>query len=966
MLSILKKIFTPPDFSTEYFPDMGKIVYYICFVIFIGILNPMTVNFQQIWNGTIPVLSSSVAYIVEMIVLITAFILNQRLHTLRAAALLSFSFVFFIPPLVYSSSMTVHDVAMLTYGASFILSAVFLNRNVYILFSICQLTTIAILFALEFEKPNLLIYTLEQLQSDLVDTIIVNGIIAIGAFILANNMKKGFQRATQTGASFRDNQQRLDSIINTTPSGIILFDIDGNITFANRIGQEIFELPTSVELGIYAPSQILVLYSQDGERIAYEDYPFKKVQKTGQSIFRKNYRIAFPDGRYKILSMNIAPLFGKDSSLSGSVASFNDVTEQSKAEQELLMRREQISSITSNLHSVIYRVRLEKGKMIKPLFISDGAKELFGFSADELMGDIRKFMSSIYRIDAMKDISTLRELIEQPKPFDYEYRVITKTGELRWQRNSGTPFTMADGSVLVDGFVLDITERKHIEQQLQMLGQAVNNSSEVMFMTDMTEKIIFINPQFTALYGYTSDEVIGKVTPKILEHIPNSVVTNELLWQQLEELKIVTTTFVNKSKSGLEIEVESSITPITDKNGKLEGYLSIQRDITERRRIEEAIQQSKKMESLSILAGGVAHEFNNLLTTILGRATVQLKKTEFGSSVHSAFLKIEQAALRAADLTKQLTAYSGRSKFEIRVVNMNDIIKENLHSLIVSTSVPVQIHPDLAAGLFPVRADIRQMKQLIINIITNAIEAVTEKDHTINVRTLNRTIDQSHIQEWVNISKTNMIAGDYVILEVEDRGTGMTEEISQKMFDPFFTTKFTGRGLGLSAVLGILQGHKGGIVVQSVLGEGTLIKIALPAYHSNKDNEQTAPTESRNPAILTIDDDIMNLELVRDIFESDGGEVFCSSNSKEALLLFKEHKDKIDFIILDVNIPGSSCKETIFRLREINKQIPIVLTSGLPSNSIEDFSVMAVDDFLQKPYSSAALLGLVKKYSKRR
>lgn len=926
----------------------------------------MFVNYQLIWNGTIPVQPSSVAYFVEIIVLSISFYLNHRLQTLRAATLISFSFVLFIPPLVYTSSMTVHDVAMLTYGASFILSAVFLNRIGFILFSICQLVSISLLFIIEFENPNLLLYTLEQLHADMVDTITVNTIIAIGAFILANNMKKGFQHATQSGASFRENQQRLDSIINTTPSGIILFDVDGNISFANNNAQKIFEFSSTNEPVPKGSSHILVLYSTDGEQISYQDYPFKTVQQTGQPIYQRNYRIVFPGGRYKILSMNVAPRYGKDNVLLGSVASFNDITDHIKTEEELKMRREQISSITSNLHSVIYRVHLQKGKMIKPLFISDGAKELFGFSADELMKDIRKFMSSIYRIDAMKDISTLRELIEQPKPFDYEYRVTTKSGELRWQRNSGSPFTLSDGSVIVDGFVLDITDRKHIEQQLQMLGQAVNNSSEVIFMTDMTEKIIFINPRFTELYGYTPEEILGKVTPAILEHIPNSEVTNELLWKQLAEIKIVTTTFTNKSKTGIEIEVESSITPITDKNGKLEGYLSIQRDITGRRKIEEAIQQSKKMESLSILAGGVAHEFNNLLTTILGRATVQLNKTEFGSPVHSSLLKIEQAALRAADLTKQLTAYSGRSKFEIRIVNMNDIIKENLHPLMVSTSTPFKIRPEFSNGLLSVRADIRQMKQLIINIITNAIEAGTEKNHKIDVRTINQTLEESQLPEWMKISKTNMVRGEYVIVEVQDSGSGMSEDITQKMFDPFFSTKFTGRGLGLSAVLGILHGHKGGIIVHSVPGQGTLIKIALPAIRSEIKNDRAPKTEHRKSCILTIDDDAMNLDLVRDIYESEGYEVFCSSSSAEALSIAEEHKDKIDFIILDVNIPGSSCKETIYRLRIINNRFPIVLTSGLPLESIDEFAKMGGDDFLQKPYSSAALIGIFKKHTNRK
>ncbi len=960
MIAAIKKYLQPPESFTDYFPDLGKTAHYIFIITIVALLYPFWAEIQrQFAAPSTDYLARIIIFSIQIIAICICFILNKKRQTLRATTIYSFSITLFIFPLVLFSDLRVHDVAMFVYGASFILASIFLDKKLYSVFVILQLSFIGITYFVEFHDPKIPGYAPQLLLDDLINTLISNVIIAIGTFILADNMKKGYRQATQNSAALRESEQRLNSIINTTPSGIMMFDKSGKITFVNKIGQHIYEIPQPSEMGTYDHSRVWTLYTVQGEKISDEDHPFKTVQRTGQSIVWQNYKIVFPDGRYKVLTMNIAPLHGEDAVLQGSIASFSDITDQIKAEEELVMRREQISSITSNLHSVFYRVELKKGKMIKPLFISDGAKELLGHSSDELMHDIRKFMSSIYRVDAMKDFKILRELAEHPKPFDLEHRVIKKTGEVRWQRNTGTPFTMPDGTVIIDGFILDITTQKEAEQQLEMLGQAVNNSSEVIFMTDIRGLLIFINPRFTELYGYTPEEVIGKETPKILEHLPNDVVTHQMLWKQLEEFKVVTTSFINKSKSGIQIEVESTITPIIDRNGKLQGYLSIQRDITERHKIEEAIQQSKKMESLSTLAGGVAHEFNNLLTTILGRATMQQKKTETGTPVHSAFVKIEQAALRAAELTKQLTAYSGRSKFEIRIVNMNDIINENLHSLTISAAVPIQIRTHLAQDLLPVRADIRQMKQLIVNIITNAIEATTEKNKSIDVRTTMRSMDQAQTEEWIFIPKTTMVAGEYVIIEVEDMGIGMTNDVQQKIFDPFFSTKFTGRGLGLSAVMGILQGHHGGVIVQSVPNTGTTIKVAIPAYRT----EQAKETKHRKTGIMTIDDDSLNLELVRDIYESEGVAVYSSTTADAALMLFKEHQENIVFILLDVNIPGSSCKETVYRLREINKRIPIVLTSGLHSDSIEDFSVMAVDDFLQKPYTSDALMGMVNKFS---
>jgi PAS domain S-box-containing protein len=960
MATIIKNYFYPPDFSTDYFPDMGKTAHYIFIITIIALLYPLWAEVRKQLNGpSTEHLARIIIFLIQIITICICFILNKKRQTLRATTIYSFSITVFIFHLVLFSDLRVHDVAMFVYAASFVIASIFLEKKSYRVFVILQLSFIGINYYAEFQDPKIPNYDPQLLFDDYINAIISNTIIAIGTFILADNMKKGYRQATKNSQAFYESEQRLNSIINTTPNGIMMLDKMGNITFVNKIGQDICEIPEHSETGMYNTSQIRTLYTVHGERISDEDHPFTIVQRTGQSLVRKNYKIVFPNGRHKIVTMNIVPLFGKDVAPQGSIASFNDITGQMKAEEELVMRREQISSITSNLHAVFYRVELKKGKMVKPLFISDGAKELLGHTSDELMHDIRKFMSSIYRVDAMKDFKMLRELTEHPKPFELEHRVISKSGEIRWQRNSGIPYTKPDGTVIIDGFILDITAEKEVEQQLEMLGQAVNNSTEVIFLTDITEKIIFINPRFTELYGYSSDDVIGKVTPKILEHIPSVAVTNESLWKQLEEFKVVTTTFINKSKSGIQIEVESSLTPIIDRNGKLQGYLSIQRDITERHKIEEAIQQSKKMESLSTLAGGVAHEFNNLLTTILGWATMQQKKTESGTPAHNAFGKIEQAALRAAELTKQLTAYSGRSKFEIRIVNMNDIIKENLHAHTVSAVVPIDIRIHLAQDLLPVRADIRQMKQLIANIITNAVEATTEKNKSIDVRTAIMSMDQSQIQEWTLISKTTMAAGEYVVIEVDDMGIGMTDDVQQKIFDPFFSTKFTGRGLGLSAVLGILQGHHGGVIVHSTPNTGTTIRIALPAYRT----EQAKETIQRKSSILTIDDDTLNLELVREIYESEGVKVFSSSTAADALSVFKEHQTNIVFILLDVNIPGSSCKETVYRLREINKRIPIVLTSGLPTGSIEDFSVMEVDDFLQKPYTPDALMWIFNKFS---
>ncbi len=965
IINSFRSVFVPPDFSTENFPGLGKTLHYITIIIIVGLIYPAFAQIYFIFTETDHRMTVSVILWIQIVTAIICFVLNKKGYSIAISRILPFSFIPFQLALINSSQFNVYDVAMWTYGPIFILASSLLEKRWYIVFSLLQLLSIAFHYNNELTRLTIPGYSTADIWNDYFDSISINFVTAIGAYVLSANVLRSYRQANENAREAKMAKKRLDLIMETSPGGIAIFNSDGELTFANRVAKEIFELSDERPDGSIPASLSWTLKTLSGKEIPFHDYPHMAVQRTGIQSYGHRLQLVFADGRKKILGISTAPWYNEKNEIVGSVSTFRNITDQMRTEEELTMRREQISSITENLHSVIYRVKLERGKMIKPVFISDGAKELFGYTADELMTDIRKFMGSIYRTDAENDIKRLRELIEDPRPFEYEYRVVNKNGEVRWQRNSGSPFVMPDGTVMVDGFVLDITAQKEVEQQLQMLGQAVNNSSEVIFMTDVNEIFIFVNPRFTELYGYSADEIVGLRTPNILENIPNEIVTNKSLWEQLDQMKVVTTVFNNKSKSGNEIEVESSITPIVDRHGKLQGYLSIQRDITERRKIEDAIQQSKKMESLSILAGGVAHEFNNLLTTILGRATMNQHKTEKGTPVHTAFVKIEQAALRASELTKQLLAYSGRSKFEIRSIIMNDIIRENLPFITQTTVRPVQIRTELAEGLLPIRADIRQMKQLIVNLAANAIESGTDAPSEIIIRTSMMTPDPSMLQRLSVIPKTVLLPGEYVVAEMEDQGTGMGAEVMEKMFDPFFTTKFTGRGLGLSAVLGIVQGHRGGIVVDSTVGKGTTITIALPAFYPAQDVPTKSEPVRHKKCIIAVDDEELNLDLIKDIFESEGITVHTATNAADGIALIKEHISNIAMIVLDVHIPGSSCKETVYHIREIDQRSAILLTSGLPADSIEEYSEMIIDGFLQKPFTSDSLMKHYEQYNRR-
>lgn len=959
MIASLRNIFTPPDFTTDQFPDLGRTLHNILLVILLGLIYPVCSNLHSLWYGSTNAFHLALILITQLIVTVCCFALNKHGYSRSVAKFLPMSFVPFQYILVSTTQFNVYDVAMWTYGPTFILASSLLDKRWYITFTTLQLMAITAHYAAELQHQSIPDYSQAKILNDYVDSISINTVTAIGAFLLSGNVLRNYRRAQKHALAAEVARQRLDLIFETIPAGIAIFDADGSITFANRTAKEVFELSDVPGTGDRG-SLTWRMVSIDQQEIPPERTPHRMVLKSGRPLHDHRIGLRFLDGRSKALSVSCAPW--SDDGLQGVIASFWNITDLVTIQEELTMRREQIASITANLHSVIYRVRLEKGKLIKPVFISDGAKELFGYTPEEMMQDIRKFMGSIYRPDAMNDIRLLRELSEQPRPFDYEYRVVRRNGEVRWQRNSGTPFIAADGTVYVDGFVLDITDRKEAEQQITMLGEAVTRSSEVVFMTDIDGRFAFVNPRFTELYGYTAEEAIGKLSPKVLELHPHPTVTHEMLWNELGQQRAVNTIFQNRTKDGLEVEVECSITPIIDGNGLLQGYLSIQHDISERRRLEDSIQHTKKMESLSILAGGVAHEFNNLLTTILGRASMLQTKTEKGTPPHAGFVKIEEAALRASELTRQLLAYSGRSKFEVRLIDLNDIIRENLHSLTASSTGSVQVQPRLTTPPGHVRADIRQMKQLVVNLVTNAMEAMQGRPGSVCVRTSAAIMDDQLVQEWSTLTKTTMMPGTYIILEVEDQGNGMSSEVMERMFDPFFSTKFTGRGLGLSAVMGIVQGHHGGIKVRSQMGSGTVFSVALPVYQQATELTAVTPV-SKNAGLVVIDDQELNLELLKDICESNGIPCRTATSCAETEEHLRIHHASIAMVLMDVNIPGSNCRDNLERVRAAAPKVPVVLMSGLSADAIPELTGTVYDSFLQKPYTEESLLTLYRRFT---
>jgi PAS domain S-box-containing protein len=394
------------------------------------------------------------------------------------------------------------------------------------------------------------------------------------------------------------------------------------------------------------------------------------------------------------------------------------------------------------------------------------------------------------------------------------------------------------------------------------------------------------------------------------------------------------------------------------------GLAIFGRDVTERKQFSEQLLQTQKLESLGLLAGGIAHDFNNLLTGIMGNASLLLGLVGNEGPARRMLKSLLGASETAAHLTRQLLAYSGKGRFVVELLNLSALVKAAGSLLQVSISKNVYLQLKLDPELPSIEADAGQMQQLIMNLIINAAEAIGEdQSGTVLVTTAVQDVDQDYTQTTFGSGK--ITRGRYVTLEVRDTGSGMDGETQAKIFDPFFTTKFTGRGLGLAAVLGIVRGHKGAVKVFSSPGQGTTFKVLFPASEVKpsriESGEQTRADLRDSGTVLVIDDEEMVRCVAKSVLESYGYSVLVAVDGRSAVELFKEVCHQISVVVLDLTMPSMSGEETFGQLRTIRPNVPVILSSGYNEvEAVKRFTGKSLAGFIQKPYTATQLAQKVR------
>lgn len=510
---------------------------------------------------------------------------------------------------------------------------------------------------------------------------------------------------------------------------------------------------------------------------------------------------------------------------------------------------------------------------------------------------------------------------------------------------------------------MDITERKRAEEALresEARYRALVELSPDAVLVHCDDGIVYCNAAAVRLYGGERPEQLLGRTPLAIVHPDDFESARDRIRSVQEGGTTPVREFRHIRLDGQQVPVEATAAPVSW--GGRPAVQVIIRDISDRKRAEEQLRQAQKLESLGLLAGGIAHDFNNLLVGVIGNASLVHDELPPGSPQSELVERIIKTGEQAAHLTRQMLAYSGKGRFMVEPLDLSDLIAEMSGLVQPAISKKIAVHFELERDLPAIEADRGQVQQVFMNLVLNAAEAIGNDAGLISIKTGVQAVSESYSPG--NSHGSTPAPGAYVYLEVRDSGCGMDEATRSKVFDPFFSTKFTGRGLGLAAVAGIVRGHNGIIEVASAPGEGSCFKVFLPTTERAAIAARAAAPLSDlrgSGTVLVVDDEQVVREMAKKSLERHGFKALLAENGPAAIDIFKRYPGDLSVVVLDLSMPGMSGEEVLPELRRIRPQVKIIVSSGYAeSETMRLFHGQNVAGFIQKPYTSARLAEKVK------
>ncbi|MCB9120047.1 MAG: PAS domain S-box protein [Caldilineaceae bacterium] len=603
------------------------------------------------------------------------------------------------------------------------------------------------------------------------------------------------------------------------------------------------------------------------------------------------------------------------------------------------------------------------------VYFSPEWKAQIGYQDHELSSGFSEWESRVHPDDLERFQQSVHDYLANPWPdYQLEFRFRHKNGAYRW--------ILMHASLLSDeagrpthllGSHLDMTDRKVAEEQLYLQSAALHAAANGIVITDIEGAIQWCNPAFTALTGYTVEEAIGKNPRELVKSGKHDRAFFENMWGTLLAGNVWQGEIINRKKDGSLYTEVQTITPVRDNLGRITHFIAIKQDITQRKALEtenqklaEQFSQAQKMDSIGNLAGGIAHDLNNLLVPVVGYSELGMLLSPPGSKLYGYLEHIYDAGNRAAALTRQILAFSRQQMLEMKTLDLNQVVLqfEKMLRRLIGEHIAFETHLD--PNLAPVHADAGQLEQVLLNLVVNARDAMPDGG-SITIETSN-TFDDKAVDQ-----QPGMQSIPHVLLAVSDTGSGMDAAVQQRIFEPFFTTKARGQGtgLGLSTVFGIVKQHQGNIRVYSEPNRGTTFRVYLPVAPSSSVTAEAQPSKiemiTGTETILIVEDEVRVRQLVCDTLRAHGYHVLEAEDPAHCLPLATFHPGRIHLLLTDVVLPTMSGRELYQQMAAERPDLRVLYMSGYTNDMIGHRGVLDEGTiFLQKPFTINTLLNKVR------
>jgi PAS domain S-box-containing protein len=792
--------------------------------------------------------------------------------------------------------------------------------------------------------------------------------------------KRADEERRRLAGELADRVGELQAILDAAPVAIwIAHDpqclrITGN-AFADRVVTQSEPGGNSSQSAPSGDAIVVFKVFRGGVELPPAELPAQVAAATGRPVKQEEIDMVFPGGRTVNMLLGAMPLFDAEGRVRGSVVAGADVTETKRAEEALRESEAVLRSFFDSPGAMRGFVEQIDGRIVH-VSCNAAAAEMYGVDRESIAG------KSLTDAGASAEVVRIWEgFYEQSrrtgKPVSGEYARRDAEGRERWLLASASYLgTGHSGNPRFAYTVSDLTERQRAERDRERLAAQLARERELLHTvlettpvginlvrgSDLTYEWINSAYQNIAfgkeMLGHTLQEAWPEIYPELVDLYRRVLETGEPHQAVDQQFQI------RRSPSG---SLEPRYFTWTLVRARLPGeqgwgVLNTAIETTGRVRAEQRLRDSQKLESLGLLAGGVAHDFNNLLVGVIGGASLA---QEMLPPSHPAIELIEgivRAGEQAAHLTRQMLAYSGKGKFLVEPVNLSALIPEMSGLVRRSISKKIALCLDLAEDLPPIEADRGQIQQVFMNLALNAAEAIGSREGRIDVRTCVEDVDARFMR--LHPEAAELRPGKYVCLEVRDTGCGMDDDTRTKIFDPFFSTKFTGRGLGLAAVAGIVRGHQAAIMVTSQPGKGACFTVLFPAAAGAAEAPPAAVRDAAlqgSGVILVVDDEPLVLNTAKIALEHRGYTVLLADSGPEAIDILKRYPGEIALVVLDLSMPRMSGEEALPELRKIRPSVKALVSSGYSeAETLTMFQGQRVSGFIQKPYTSKGIAEKVK------